>query len=486
MNTNSPIETVKTTDAKISAVADANQLMALRVTPNLYFAALFLVAFYSFFLIYLDFNITGIIILAIGLLVLPLLAWNDRIVFDGKRIWRTGILPRFWARLNGDRTRLKIADIEQIETESIRALKRGGNVFYRYRTIISGKNLKFVLASGGEKYRLMVRRIFERLPENILDNRSLEIRKYLGDPKEILTEAAFAKIPSAEVLENSFKQIFHAKKVAPNDKIIEGENVEAGKIEKNEKAAYLHRLGNELRLSGYLLQGLEALRRALILQPRNALLLFDFARCLSSYGGSERSAKLKRRANAALRLAENRAAETDDFYNEFLVRLGEAFFQIGDLRRARRVFLRLTENAETNFRAVRGLAEIALREGKIAHVVHHFSTAARLAETKALRRWTKHEGEYFTRLNDDDEYMEMEISRLNLLELLEKTRQTTRRIALYGFPLILFGILIEENSVTNLGWAISAIALSIWGAITFGRGLFSERIPPELLDEDDE
>lgn len=484
MNINPPIESVKATDGKVSAVADVNHLLTLRVAPNAYFAALFLTGFYSLFLFYLEFNIAALSILFVGLLILPPLAWNDRVVFDGKRIWRTGILPRFWSRLNGHRIRLKIADIEQVETESVRALKRGGSVFYRYRTTVSGKSLKFVLASGGEKYRLIIRSIFECLPENMLDNRSLEIREYLGDPKEILTKAAFAKIPSAEVLENSFEQIFYAKKAArQNSKLIDA----PGKIvEINEKAAYLHRLGNELRLSGYLLQGLEALRRALILQPRNALLLFDFARCLSSYGSSERNRKLKKRANAVLRLAEARIAETGEMKTDFSVRLGEAFFQIGDLRRARRLFLRLTDDAATGFRAVRGLAEIALREGKIAHVVHHFATAADLAETKALRRWTKTEGEYFSRLNDDEEYMEMEISRLNLLETLETTRLTTRRIALYAFPLILLGISVEENFLTNLGWTISAIALFIWGAITFGRGLFAERIPYELLAEDDE
>ena len=479
MNNTAPIETVKTTDTELSAVVSGSHLLSLRVAPNAYFAALLLVSFYAAFTIYLGYSVAGILLLAIGWLFLPPLAWSDRIVFDGRRIWRTGILPGFWARLNGDRRRLKIADIEQIETESIRALKRGGNVFYRYRTIISGKNLKFVLASGGEKYRLIIRGIFERLPENILDNRSLEIKEYLGDPKEILTKAAFAKIPSAEVLENSFEQIFCNKKVA-------SKNLEPDKSldEINEKAEYLHRLGNELRLSGYLLQGLEALRRALILQPRNAVLLYDFARCLSSYGGSERSAKLKNRANAALRLAEIRAAQSDETNPDFPARLGEAFFQIGDLRRARRIFLRLTGDAATSFRAVRGLAEIALREGKIAHVIHHFAAAANLAETKSLRRWTQNEGEYFERLNGDEEYMEMEISRLNLLETLSATQKTVRRVALFAFPLIFLGILFEESLIANLGWAIAAIALSIWGAITFGRGLFIERIPVDLLDDE--
>jgi hypothetical protein len=117
-------------------------------------------------------------------LVFPLLLWTDRITFDGKRITRTGILPRFWVKLNNSRFSLKVSDIEQVETHALRALKRGGNVFYRYRTSVKGKNLEFVFASGGEEYRRMIHAIFPLLAENILDNRSIELRDYLASRKK--------------------------------------------------------------------------------------------------------------------------------------------------------------------------------------------------------------------------------------------------------------------------------------------------------------
>ena len=66
---------------------------------------------------------------------------------------------------------------------------------------------------------------------------------------------------------------------------------------------------------------------------------------------------------------------------------------------------------------------MALREGKIAHVIHHFSIANRLAETPSLRRWTQGETEYFSHLNSDDEYMELEISRVNMLETVESSKE---------------------------------------------------------------
>jgi tetratricopeptide (TPR) repeat protein len=404
---------------------------------------------------------------------LPALALTDRIAFDGKRIRRTGILPQAWAWLNGYYYRLKLADIEQIETQALRALKRGGNVFYRYRTSITGKDLKFVFASGGEEYRRMIRGIFPRISENVLDNRSIELRDYLSEPKEVLMKAEFEHIPSAEVLEDSvgiFQKQEKTKRV----------NEEPG-VAELEKADYLRRLANELRLSGHLLQALEVFRRALLIHPRDAWILFEAARCLNSFAGSERDEKLYRRSLAMLRLAEKRACND----KELLARLGESYFQFGDWERARGVFQKSIDRVEENFRSARGMAEIALREGKIAHVIHNFLTANRLAETPALRRWTQTEADYFSHLNDDEEYMEMEISRINLLETLERSKRTSLKIALLGFPAILIGITFSENLVSNIGWAVSCVALMIWAGLLMSLNIFAERIPYELIEEEE-
>jgi tetratricopeptide (TPR) repeat protein len=456
------------------AATDSGKITGILVSPNGYFAALLLSAFFSAFLIYLEIDWAGLLLFIAGWTLFPALLWTDRIVFDGKRLTRTGILPRAWAWLNNFRYRLKLSDIEQVETQSLRALKRGGNVFYRYRTSIQGKNLKFVFASGGEDYRQMIRRIFPLLPENTLDNRSIELRDYLLDPKEILMKAELAKIPSAEVLESSLS----GAKVVGNHRRRKLSEEEIGSGEA-EKADYLHRLANELRLSGYLLQALEAFRRALVLNPRDAWLIFDFARCLHSFAGSESDQKLKRKAFAALRIAEKRGAADGDF----LARLGECYFQYGEPERARQVFQKAAEAATESFRSVRGLAEIALREGKIAHVIHHFSSASRLAETSALRRWTQTESDYFSRLNDDEDYMEMEISRVNLLENLGGLKKTALRAALFGFPAILFGLLAEDNFVANCGWAISAAAILTWASLFAGQNLFTSRVPIDLEED---
>lgn len=465
-----PAKSLETSEAR---TAVSEQINSIRVSPNSYFVALFLISFLSGFLIFLEKDFIALALFAASWTILPILAWNDRIVFDGKRLTRTGLVPNIWARFNQRKYRLRIKDVEQVESQALRALKRGGNVFYRYRTSLQGKGLKFAFASGGEDYRQMIHRILPMISENTLDNRSIELRDHLAEPKETLMKAAFAHIPSVEVLENSFAQT-----LKKNKNISQKSNRQI--LEESEKADYLQVLGNELRLSGYLLQALEAFRRALVLNPRDARLIFDFARCLHSFASSEKSTKLKRKSFAALRLAEKRGAED----GELLARLGETYFQFGDWQRAATAFNKAFETAKTNFRAARGLAEIALREGKIGYVIMHFSDAHRLAETPALRRWTQNENDYFSRLHSDEDYMEMEISRVNLLDGFEKSKKTCLKIAFSSFSLIVVGLFFDEL-LASIGWTIGCISLAIWVGLMLGQRMLSTRIPMDYDPEDE-
>lgn len=472
-----PADTAEIPSTKTSAITTfSNKTVGVRVSPNNYFIVLFLLTFVSGLLVYLEKDWAATLVFGAGWIFIPFLFLTDRIIFDGKRLTRTGILPQFWAKLNNRKYRLRISEIEQVETRSTRALKRGENVTYRYQTSVSGGGLKFDLASGGEDYRRIIHKILPLIPENALDNRSLELRDFFNEPKEILMKAEFAKIPAADVLESSFGKLKindkNVRKARLKDKEISGAEME--------KADYLHQLANELRLYGYLLQALEAFRRALFLKPRDARLIFDFARCLHSFAGTEKDEDLTRKALAALRLAEKRAAND----GEILSRLGESYFQYGDWQRARTVFQKAIADADENFRSVRGLAEIALREGKIAHVIHHFSTANRLAESTALKRWTQNESEYFARLKDDDDYMELEVNRVNLLEGLERSKKTCLQIALVSFPAILIGVLLEENSIADIGWAVSSVALLVWTGVIISQSIFSNRIPLDFEDKE--
>ena len=470
-------EILRTKSAEISA--DEKSIIAeltensikIRVSPNSYFIALFLSVFFTGLLVYLQLDVYVIIFSALSWTLIPLSLWSDRISFDGKQISRTGVFPRFWSWINSSTYRLKLDEVEQVETQSLRALKRGGNVFYRYRTTITGKDLRIVLASGGEDYRLMVNKLFPLLSENLLDNRSIELRDYLSEPKETLIKAEFANIPSAEVLEDSINQF-------DNPKILRKAKRKSPVFDNGdlEKVDNLRNLANELRLSGYLLQSLEAFRRAVFLNPKDGWLLFEFARCLHSFAGAEKNPKLERKAIALLRLAEKRA----DNDEKLLARLGESYFQYGEWSRASKVFKKTFGIAEESFRSVRGMAEVSLREGKIAHVIHHFATANRLAETPALRRWTQTETEYFSRLNSDDNYMDLEVSRVNLVENLERAKGTSLKIAMFGLPWIIIGLLLDQSLVVNLGWAVSCVSLLIWVGLIMSRNILSTRVPLDI------
>ncbi len=453
------------------SVVDKEKVVSIRVSPHSYFTVLLLSSFLSAFLFYLEKDLAGVSVFAASWILIPFFALNDKIVFDGRRLLRTGAVPAAWSWLNSSRRSLKLRDIEQVETEAIRTAKRGGNVYYRYRTVIRGKGLSVSIASGGSDYRDMVKSILPLLADNVLDTRSIELRDHLADPRNTLERARSAHIPSADVLESSFRNAGDRRMHITNLPVVDATD---------EKADDLRDLANELRVSGYFLQALEAFRRALLLRPRDGRLLFEFARCLHSFAGVERDSKLERRALAALRLSERRVNGDDDM----LVRLGEWYFQIGEWRRAGHVFQSALDKMGENFRTARGLAEIALREGKIAHVIHHFSTANRVAETPSLRRWSKGEAEYFSNLNSDAEYMELEIGRVNLLETVETSKKTTLRITFLALPTIIFGVLFEDYLTANIGWAVSGVALAIWTGLIVTQKMLAQRIPYELVEMD--
>lgn len=445
------------------------ETLTLRVSPHGYFAAIFLGSFVTGLLFYLEFDAPAVVLFAFSWIVVPFLAIRDRIAFDGKRLNRSGPIPRIWAWITGSRQRLSVIDIEQVETQAVRTLKRGGNVFYRYRTVLRGKGVGVTMVSGGDDYRKMVKDILQRLPENALDTRSIELRDHLSDPKEALMRAEFSRIPSAEVLEgylpSAWRKVGNPALAKPDD---------AAETEVEE----LRGLANELRLAGYLVQALEAFRRALVLRPSDARILFEFARCLHALSGVESDPRMERRALAASRLSIRRAESDGDL----LIRLGEWYFQIGDWQRADMLFQKVVETVGENFRTARGLAELALREGKIAHVVHHFSNASRVADTPSLRRWSKTEADYFSNLQSDDEYMELEVSRVNMLETVERSRRTTLRISIFAFPLIVVGLLFEDALVANIGWAVASFSLLIWLVLVISGRMLSGRIPYDLVE----
>ena len=446
------------------------ELQRVRALPGAYLAALVVTSFCAALTAYVGYSDYGLAAALAAWIVIPSFWFTDRIVFDGRRIRRTGFFPRMLARATGLRDRLKLSDIEQVETAVFPGIKRGRNVYYTYRTSVSGKGVRFVFSSAHPGYLGIVKSLFPLLAEDILDHSSIDLRDYLVGKHELRRRTRQSEIPSAEVLSESFRDIHVRSKT---------DTQPTG--DQEEKANYLRRLANELRLSGRLLQALEAFRRAAVLRPGDARLLFEFAECLRLVAGSESDRKLERRALAMMRLAE-RHAEND---RDLLARIGECYFQIGEWRRAAIVFKRTSEAFGETYRTVRGMAEVSLREGKLAHVIHNFASAHKLAATNSLKRWTQTEIDYFTHLNSDDEYMELEISRVNLLDTLSRTRRAALRIAVVGWGAIILGIgVFEDPLVANVGWAISGASLFVWILMIVLIKMLSPRIPFEMVEAD--
>ncbi len=444
--------------------------IAARVLLRPYVSAFLLCVFASALLFYVGYAVTSGIVLAGSAAVVTLLATTDKIVFDGRRIYRTGWIFRFWAARNGSANRLRLGQIEQVESSAVRSFRRGGRVTYRYQTAFRGRDREFIVSSGSRNYGRFVRAVLSLLNEDVLDIRSVEVRDYLVSPKALREKAAAFQIPATDVLQ-----------VSAVEKVRIGARSAEKEPNSLEKAGYLRRLANELRLSGYLLQAKEVFRRAALIDPFDGRLLYEFARCLQSISGLENDAKLRRRSIALLRLSERRAG----IDAELLSRLGEMYSQAGEWGRARSVYERSIERFGESFRSLRGLSEIALRDGKIAHAIHHLSNAQKIARTPAVRRWTRNEAEYFGHLNDNEEYLDMEISRIGLLDTFNDLKQTALGTALAAIPLIPLGIALEMSLMTDIAWAVSGIGLSVRIVLGAAARLMTQRIPFELIEDEE-
>ncbi|MEO8648301.1 MAG: hypothetical protein ABI539_03950 [Acidobacteriota bacterium] len=442
----------------------------MRTGSSAYIAAILLIAFISIFLLYLGQLRMGIAIFAVSFFVCLAFAIQDRVVFDGRRLYRTGMVPRLWYRMNGRRDRLRITDIEQSESHALRMLKLGGRIVYRYRTLVRGKGIEFTISGRGKGYRVMAEALLKRLPKDLLDNRSIEIRDYISDPRLTRRRAETARIPSDDVLESSYRS--RIKTARPGTL-----GSQSGK-----DLSELRQLANQLKVAGSLRQSLEAFRRALLLRPTDGWLLFEAARCVRSLAALERNVSLERTSIALLRLSEQRAQGD----GELLARLGESYLRAGKIRRSEGAFRLAQKSIGDSFRTLRGMAEVALRKGKIAHVLHNFSAAHRIAGAAALKRWTKGEVEYFSKLNDDQEYLELELSRISLLETIERGRRQSLVVTALGLLTIPFGMVIGNDVIAELGFTVSGIGLVLWLITKVFGSMLSTRLSYDLFIDDAE
>ena len=444
-------------------------IASVRVSPGPYLALAGVVTFVAALLLRINYDAAALILIGVAWLIIPVLALSDRIAFDGSSLRRQGPLPSVLHLIFGYRKQLSIDDFETVETQAVRTLRRGGRVRYRYRTQITGKGKEFVIVSGGRDYRKLVHGLFPLIHEGKLDNRSRDLRDYLNDPNFLNRKTQLSQLASSDLLDVTRSDFKLGRKFR--------RRVDASETpatpEDLERARLLRRLGNELRVSGRLREAGEAFRRALNVRPHGAWLIYDFARLLRSQASAQADARLLSRARAALRLASIRA-ENDVV---LLPLIGESFLECGDARHARRALERVVELDSGNFKARVGLADIALREGKLAHVIHHYQEAARVSSEQALARYARSEGEYYMQLNNDDDYLAAELRRINWLQNITRIRRLALRVTNASVLLALIGGLIDPVA-GSLGWSLASSALIIWMLTLLGTRLLFERSKP--------
>jgi tetratricopeptide (TPR) repeat protein len=314
----------------------------------------------------------------------------------------------------------------------------------------------------------MVRVMFALVADDKLDARSRELRDYLSDTKTLSRTLNLLHLASSDVLEGATHDLDHnAKRVVRHQRAATAAGPSSADME---RGRLLRRAANELRAAGRLREAAEAFRRALLVMPGDGWLIYEFARFLRSQASVMSDARLLARSRASLRLAGLRGRSDP----ALLARIGESFVEYSEVDYATRAFRRALELDPGAFRAEMGLAEVALRNGQLAHVIHHYRGATRIAADDALARLARHEADYFSRLNDDDEYLAAELRRINWLQSIYRARRIAARVTFASILLALFGGSITE-AASDIGWSLASSSLVCWIGVAITARLLTPR-----------
>jgi len=459
------------------APAKRKKLAGIRISPSGYFAVAALLTFAALLCLRTHRDLTALALMIGTWTIVPLLVLTNRLSFDGHTISRTGLAAWLIRLVRRRNQTIAVDDVERVEVATLRTLRRGGKVRYRYRVEIAGKSSAFVLASGGREFRRMVRVLLPRIGEYKLDARAGELRDHLAEVSTVRSEAAKLGIAPTSVLEETtdakrvdkYRAAISAQQSSPD--------ADRKSRDDSERATLLRKSANELRISGYLQQSGEAFRRALLISPRSPWLIYEYARLLKSQASAFSDARLLGRACAALRLASMRGP-TDA---TLLARVAESFLEYGDPQRAAKLFRRALDIDENAYRAQLGLAEVGLTDGKLAHVIHHYNDAVRVAPDKATAALARREADYYSRLNNDEDYLAAELRRMNWLEGANRVQHLAGRVSFAAMLIALAGSSIDQM-VSGLGWALASSSLIAWSGSLITRKLLATRGRPQTSD----
>jgi hypothetical protein len=134
-----------------------------------------------------------------------------------------------------------------------------------------------------------------------------------------------------------------------------------------------------------------------------------------------------------------------------------------------------------NYKARLGLADLSLREGKLAHVIHHYHEAARVTSEPALSRYARREADYYTLLNDDEDYLVTELRRISWLQNVTRVRRMAGRVTSVAILTAIIGGFLDPLA-GSIGWSLASSALILWLlSIVATRLLFSRSKPESVV-----
>jgi tetratricopeptide (TPR) repeat protein len=366
------------------------------------------------------------------LLPIAIAAFLDRIELDSQSITHKGPLALVLSLAFGTNRRLAISDIEAITTETLSFSFANGDTRITYHTRISGAGFEVAVRSHRAAYVSFIKALFRLAGPHKLDPRSHELFEYFESGKDV----------------KHFPLLKHEIETMP--------------------ASLLRRIGNSLRLAGRLSQASSYFRIAYEKEPRNPELLYEMSRYLRS-SARTRDPRMLQRSDACLRLASRLAREEPDL----LERIGEVFFERLDYKRAADCFRRVLEFDASRFRANVGLAEIALRDGKLAHVAHYYNAASASADL-ALAKLARREAGYYQRLMGDDDFLEAELHRIRAVNQIRWARKLSALIFLIAWSVAsILGRFVLP--VQSYGWALMVTSGLVWCVCTLALQYFRNR-----------
>jgi hypothetical protein len=107
-------------------------------------------------------------------------------------------------------------------------------------------------------------------------------------------------------------------------------------------------------------------------------------------------------------------------------------------------------------------------------VIHHYREAARVAPDASTAQMSRTEADYYTRLNDDDDYLSAELRRMNWLEHANRVQQFSARVSFAALFVALAGSFFE-SLVSGVAWALASSSIIGWSGALLIRKVLSRR-----------